>query len=398
MRRVRRLKKIFTQGIKVIKYVYYLIYCKLFPNKVSKYKNIWLISERGLDARDNGYFFYKYLIENHKEIDVRYIISTSSPDFNKIKKLGKYIIYGSKEHYIAVLTSKVLISAHLMGFSPDMGLFIRLQRYKLLKLNGKIIWLQHGVIMSKLPDYITKNNIYLFVTSTKQEQNFIVKTYDFSYDVVKCTGLARFDNLKKIKSNQILFMPTFRINLLNMNDKEFINSSYYKNINKLLNNRKLEKILLDNNLDFVFYLHYEFQKYSHLFHSDSSKIKIATMSDYDVQELLINSCLLITDYSSVSFDFAYMEKPILYYQFDYNEYRKYHYKEGYFSYKKDGFGPICCCEGDLIRKIDENIKNDFQLDKKIINKINNYFPKRDKNNSKRIYNEIIKISINYEKN
>lgn len=391
MRRIRKIKKIFIQGIKLLKYIYYLIYCKIFKNKVNVYKNIWIISERGTDARDNGYFLYKYIIENHKNIDVRYIISKDSPDLYKIKRLGKYIIYGSKEHYIAFITSNTLISAHFMGFSPDMGLFLRLQNYKLLSLNGKIFWLQHGVIKDYLPYLNVKNNhLSLFVTSTKQEQQFIIEQYKFSKDVVKCTGLARFDNLKRVKSNNILFMPTHRIYLHNMNDKEFMKTNYYKNINSLINNKNLIKLLDNNNLNFILYVHYEFQKYSHLFSTSSNKIIISNINKDDVQDLLINSCLLITDYSSIFFDFAYMEKPIIYYQFDYKEFRKGHYKEGYFSYKKDGFGPVVYKNDDVIKEIELNINNKFEIDNNLKKKINEYFPNRDKNNCKRIYNEIIK--------
>ena len=115
------------------------------------------------------------------------------------------------------------------------------------------------------------------------------------------------------------------------------------------------------------------------------------MKEYDVQELLINSCLLITDYSSVSFDFAYMEKPVIYYQFDYEKFRKGHYEEGYFSYLNDGFGPVVDNIDDVIKEIELNIKNAFIIDKKNQMKINDFFTIRDNHNCERIYNEIIKI-------
>ncbi|UKI38154.1 MAG: CDP-glycerol glycerophosphotransferase family protein [Clostridiales bacterium] len=58
------------------------------------------------------------------------------------------------------------------------------------------------------------------------------------------------------------------------------------------------------------YLHYELQKFSHLFKTDLQNVKIADFKNYGVRELLTNSSLLVTDYSSVFFDFAYMRKPI----------------------------------------------------------------------------------------
>ena len=42
---------------------------------------------------------------------------------------------------------------------------------------------------------------------------------------------------------------------------------------------------------------------------------------------------MITDYSSVFFDFSYMRKPVIFYQFDEKKFRKAQYAEGYFSYK-----------------------------------------------------------------
>ena len=72
--------------------------------------------------------------------------------------------------------------------------------------------------------------------------------------------------------------------------------------------------------------------------------------------MIKKSALLITDFSSVFFDFGYMKKPIIYYQFDNELFRSNHYKEGYFSYERDGFGPVATKENDLISYIKKLIK------------------------------------------
>ena len=36
----------------------------------AKYRELWLVCERGNDAQDNGYWFYRYLKEKHPEINV----------------------------------------------------------------------------------------------------------------------------------------------------------------------------------------------------------------------------------------------------------------------------------------------------------------------------------------
>ena len=87
----------------------------------------------------------------------------------------------------------------------------------------------------------------------------------------------------------------------------------------------------------------------------NNSIIIAHKDDYDVQDLLIRSSVLVTDYSSVFFDFAYMGKPVIYYQFDEDEFRKNHYQEGYFSYREHGFGRVLKYENERLK---EKSKND----------------------------------------
>ena len=64
------------------------------------------------------------------------------------------------------------------------------------------------------------------------------------------------------------------------------------------------------------------------------------MADADIPQLLLTAGVLVTDFSSVSMDFVYMEKPILYFQFDRDDFRKGHQSVGYFDYDRDGFGPV----------------------------------------------------------
>ena len=60
------------------------------------------------------------------------------------------------------------------------------------------------------------------------------------------------------------------------------------------------------------------------------------------REVFAESEMIITDYSSVAFDFAYLEKPVIYTQFDSEEFfnGEHVYTKGYFDYEHDGFGEI----------------------------------------------------------
>ena len=85
---------------------------------------------------------------------------------------------------------------------------------------------------------------------------------------------------------------------------------------------------------------------------------------------------------------AYMNKPIIYYQFDYDDYRNGQHSEGYFSYENDGFGPICREEEAVIAEIKKYVCNNFVTDNKYAVRQNTFFSIRDQNNCKRIYQAI----------
>lgn len=362
------------------KYFYYSLYCKI---KKIENPSIWLISERGDDARDNGLHFYKYLKENHPEINIKYVIASNSPDRNKIYKKD-IVDYGSKEHYILFKTAGVLLSTHVMGYSPDKSLFCRLDERNLLKLKGKRVYLRHGIMYSKQSDD-GKIKVDIMATVAPKEYEFVKESYEFGPDVVKCIGFTRYDALLDQSSKEhekILIMPTFRKWLNYTNN--FEESDYFIKWNELLNDEKFIDFIEKNKIEAYFYPHYRIQKRLASFNSKSKNVKICAFKDYDVQDLLMESNLLITDYSSVQFDFAYMGKPVIYYQFDEDEFYAKHYSKGYFDFRKMGFGPVCVERDEVVDSLSLGENTIFQ------NRADAFFKYRDKNNSERTYFEIIK--------
>lgn len=62
---MNKIKLRIKQLLIILKYLFIKILNVFTSNK--KYNDIWLIAERGDEARDNGYAFYKYMKENHPE-------------------------------------------------------------------------------------------------------------------------------------------------------------------------------------------------------------------------------------------------------------------------------------------------------------------------------------------
>src|SRR5690606_24065673 len=101
-------------------------------------------------------------------------------------------------------------------------------------------------------------------------------------------------------------------------------------------------------------------------------------------KLFNESSLMVTDYSSVSFDFAYLRKPILYFHFDQEEFYRNHFTKGYFDYEEKGFGPVIKNFNDMVGELIKAIENDCQLDDLYRERIDSFFAYSDKNNSQRV--------------
>jgi CDP-glycerol glycerophosphotransferase (TagB/SpsB family) len=62
----------------------------------------------------------------------------------------------------------------------------------------------------------------------------------------------------------------------------------------------------------------------------------------DPQELFARARVFVTDFSSIAFNAAYLERPVVYYQFDEETVLEGGHvgRRGYFDYRRDGFGPV----------------------------------------------------------
>ncbi|MGN0470640.1 MAG: CDP-glycerol glycerophosphotransferase family protein [Acutalibacteraceae bacterium] len=359
-------------------------------------KDLWLICDNKNEARDNGYWLFKYICENHKEQDIVYAISKKSPDYQKVRTLGKVVSYGSLKHWILYLTAKKNISSQ-KGGKPNAAVCYFLEVNRILK--NTRIFLQHGVIKDDMPFLHYENTqMRMFVCSTEREWRFVSEKYGYPDGYVKKLGLCRFDMLHNVKTrpNQILVMPSWRSWIATPtsasyeieNVSDFRNTEYFKAWNEFLNNEEIHRILKENNLKMIFYPHRDMQAFLQYFNIDDENIITAKWPEYDVQQLLIESQYLITDYSSIAMDFAYMQKRLMYYQFDYEDFRRGQYPEGYFSYEKDGFGRVCYNTDEVVSEFKNAVSENFVNPDEYLTRHKNFFDLYDTHNCERNYNAI----------
>lgn len=374
----------------------FLFILAILPSIIYKYthKPFWVVSEYKDEARDNGYWFFKYVRENHPEQGICYAVGRESKDYEKVKALGKTVRHGSFMHWILYLACTCKISSQKAG-GPNYAVCYILELYLFRK--KKIVFLQHGIIKDDLP-YIHHNqaNFSLFATTTKREYEYVRDNFGFPDGVVKQTGLCRFDDLQDCSDgNTILIMPTWRQWLSdgmgNAMDLPFEDTEYYKNWMEFLGS--MDKLLENTKKEAVFYLHRNMQGFTKFFHTECNRVKILTDKDADVHELLKSSSLLVTDYSSVAMDFAYMHKPVVYFQFDYDRFREEHLPTGYFSYKNDGFGPVTRDAMHVLGETEKAVRRHFFLEAKYKSRIRDFFDMADSGNCKKTYDAIKELGV-----
>ena len=347
-------------------------------------KKIWLVSEHGFEARDNGYSFFKYMRKEHPEVNCFYAIDFNSTDYPKIKDLGNEVKFGSFKHFAYWCAARYIISSKTQGFCPSYYLTLLRKR---MHLWGKYVFLQHGITKDDQKFLYKKpSKIDLFICGAKPEYDDIKSHYGYGEKEVVYTGFARFDDYFKLSpKKQILVMPTWRRYTDNVN---FIETEYYQTWLSFLNSPKLNKILRNSDYVLNFYLHPQFKDFTHLFNVDSPNIKIIPFDNSDFQSIIRESAIFITDFSSLAFDFGFMNRAVIYYQYDEKKYFQGHYIKGYFDYRRDGFGPVVSTLDDVVLTLSKLFEKDLSINDKYALNSARFFPKRDANNSRRIYEAI----------
>ena len=351
------------------------------------FKDIWLIEENPNEACDNGYIFFKYLRKTRKDLNVYYVINKRSKDYDKVKSLGNIIYHKSLKHFIYYLNAKKIIVTQKYA-NPSPALFHILHKFNIIKTPR--IFLGHGITKDDAKMfYYDRCKFRLFICGAEKEYEYVKNTFGYPKENVIYTGLARFDNLNLNNNINkfILVYPTWRNYINNQNDFDYFMGNYYN----LLDNELLVNILEKNNIKLKLVLHKNMKKYDINYKTLSDNITINHNEDVNIQDLINRTDLLITDFSSLYFDIVYRKRPIIYYQFDYDKYRKNQLEEGYFSYEKDGFGDVFENSDLIVNKIKYYIDNNFKIEDEYSKRMDSFFARKDKENCKRILEEIEKL-------
>lgn len=182
-------------------------------------------------------------------------------------------------------------------------------------------------------------------------------------------------------SKVILYAPTFR------EDGVFtpFSSSFWERLNEWASSSNsifiVKKHLNENNLSIP---------------NTLSHIRDLTSQVSDVQELLVVTDLLVSDYSSIVTDFVLTRRPVIFYFFDYEEYQK-NSRTFYYDLHATFPGPFAYNESDLLEMImDLSWFQAQSYQEKYTSFINTFHMYNDGNSSSRLLQKILEIGNNDE--
>lgn len=373
-----------------------------FDNIDKKEKQIWLIMDRPDRADDNAEAFFRYMVQkNDPGVECYFVLSDKSEAYEELSKIGKIVEPASDEHKKLHMLADYIISSQ-MAESSENPFNEDYIYFKDIYHEPHFIWLQHGVIHNSHGKTCGKyyKNFYGFVTSAMREHEYLSSEFfHYSQDTMWLTGMPRFDLLYNDEKNIITIMPTWRKYLTTREfdpetntmiwrvNNDFVESEYYEFFNGLMNDERLLEAARKYGYKINFMPHVIFLNHAGLFKGND----VVTINTYEkrYRDIYAESKLIVTDYTSAAFDFAYMHKPLLYCQFDKEQFFAEHtVKKGYFDFEKDGFGEVSYDLDTTIDNIISYMKTDCKLKDKYRKRIDGFFKYTDRHCCDRIYDKI----------
>ncbi|MFB6469125.1 CDP-glycerol glycerophosphotransferase family protein [Cytobacillus sp. Hz8] len=351
-------------------------------------RNIWLVGERPYKAQDTGFHFFKYMRTSHPEKNVYYIIEKGSPELKNVEPFGNILYFGTKKHIKYTLMARRIFGSHHADYLYPM----RIDNLK-KKVKAKKVFLQHGVMGTKNTEHFYGINspsfhTDLFIVSSDYEKQIILRDFGYNTKQVKVTGLSRFDSLLAgdvETKRQLLIIPTWREWIVS--DEKFLESEYYARYRELVFHPYLQELKEKYGFEIVLCLHPNMQVFTPFF--KEAPVRIVNQGEINVQYLLKESAMMITDYSSVAFDFSFMDKPVLYYQFD---------RERFIGKKPSHLDLDQDLPGEIVYQLDEILvlvegyaKNDFAMKAEFKKRASKFIKYRDLKACERIYQASLRI-------
>lgn len=344
---------------------------------------VWLVGELPHRAQDNGLHLFRYLRAQHPEIDAYYVVEERAPDRRNLAGMDNVIAHRSREHFEVVLRAERILGTHHASYLyPTRHTGFR------RSVSATKVFLQHGVMGVKwmVPNYGRRSEGFdtdLVCVSSERERAYLMSDFGYSPRQVAVTGLPRFDALfagdVPVRPGQLLVIPTWRDWL--STTASFKPSQYLREWRGLLLDPRLRDLCERHNLEVLLCLHPNMQR--HRAHFDDVPARVVDQGEVDVQHLLKQSAALVTDYSSVAFDFSFLGRPVHYFQFDRERFLG--PNGSHLDLDAELPGPIAGTRAELLDLLDAGASSGWPQEPAYAQRADRFILARDQNHSRRVF-------------
>ncbi|MCR5283685.1 MAG: CDP-glycerol glycerophosphotransferase family protein [Lachnospiraceae bacterium] len=365
-----------------------------------KRRPIWLYLDKIYKGGDSAEYLYRYASGQKDGFSHYYLIDQKTPDYKRLVADGyKPLVRGTILHRLIFLMADMVVISNSTVFSFNSFGQINSSYIRDLP-NFHCCCVQHGMSVQKIA--VAQNRLRdkteLYFCASKYEfDNLLRPVYDYEgYDILKLTGVPRYDGLKNRDQKQILISPTWRMqSAVPVRGSEgyqrdynplFKESAYFKVYNSLINDERLIAAAKEYGYRIKYVLHPIVSAQGKDFQKNDYVDIIPSVGDMSYEKLFCESSLMVTDFSGVQFDFAYMRKPVVYLH---HSSIPEHYEEGSFFYDTMGFGEICRDNDSLVDLLIEYMKNGCQMKDVYRQRADDFFYYNDDHNCERIYQEML---------
>lgn len=373
-----------------------VLYCLTRP--FFRRKPIWIFFDKIYKGGDNGEYLYRYCLKQKDGIRKCYVLRDDVPDAKRFKaEKIPYVKYGSLLHRLLFLNATTVFATHCNATTFN-TFFPSIESYFRGLFSYDLVCIQHGLTVQDIPNFqnrIVDNTKLYTLASPAEWNNLDTELYDYQgRDILRPTGLARYDGLVDQREKTILITPTWRNYLAIPSNSGhargynalFRESSYFQIYNSLINNPDLLAAARKYGYKIKFLLHPVTSSQKDDYDTNEFVEIVAATDDLSYEDIMTHSALMVTDYSGVQFDFAYMYKPVVYYHptalpASYNEGFGYHMAT-------DALGEIVHEEKELVDLLIQYMSEDCQLHPEYRKRIDNFFYHHDHNNCQRIYEAV----------
>lgn len=351
------------------------------------YSNSWIIGAGDDRYENNVRTFYEYMQKKHPEIKIYWIA-------DKLERIpispSMLVKRGSVKNYLIALNASVGLSSHSdADIAPGL--------YRLIKnRKTKIVHLDHGQAGLKSMDTgFWDGLVFDAMCCFSAYERSVKMECGIPEEKLFSTGYAHSDDYDVVSNDAsirtILVMPTWRDFYIN-GDKVFENTMLYRVYKDFFSDKSFKTLCEKKGISVTFILHPTFDNYYHcepdvLRHEYGDWVEVITGAQGDMHKKIADSDMLITDYSSLLWDFIYMNKPVLMYSFDWDEFKE---KRGIRLPREKTGKCLCMNQEELLIRVNEILCGNRNLGQKDM--IKNFFTYIDKKNCDRIYNLIMKIT------